>query len=232
MVLLSGPSDLESRQFLRHSSLPVFFGVADDDQYPGMVPATEWLYVITPNPGKKFAHYETGHHGAEIFAVHPDLPVAIVDWYLTTLIKTSGHAPAPASAPAILPEVHSLDLLDQPRGPAKLAQMLFDARQKNPKGPFIPEQVLEGVAYDHLQSKDTKGALEIMKLDAAAYPESPNAYDSLADAYLADGQNDLARQNAQKALELLPSDAVDPQNFKDAIKASAEQKLKQLGLAQ
>jgi tetratricopeptide (TPR) repeat protein len=117
-------------------------------------------------------------------------------------------------------------------GPAKLAQMLSDARKKNPKEPFIPEGVMEGVAYDHLQSNDTKGALEILKLNAAAYPESPNAYDGLSDAYLADGQKDLALQNAQKALELLPSDTVDPQDFKDAIKASAEQKLKQLGPAQ
>ncbi len=232
LVLLSGPSDLESRQFLRQSSLPVFFGVADDDQYPGMVQDTEWLYVIAPNPGKKFAHYQTGYHGAEIFSVHPDLPAAIVDWYITTLIKTPGRAPAPANPPAIPPEIHSLDLLDQPGGPAKLAQMLSDARQKNPKEPFIPEGALEGVAYDHLQSKDTKGALEILKLDAAAYPESPNAYDGLSDVYLAEGQKDLARQNAQKALELLPSDTVDPQDFKDAIKASAEQKLKQLGPAQ
>jgi dienelactone hydrolase len=232
LVLLSGPSDLESRQFLRQSNLPIFFGVADDDQYPGMVQDTEWLYVITPNPGKKFAHYQTGHHGAEIFAVHPDLPAAIVDWYVATLIKTPGRALTPTNAPAILPEVRSLDLLDQPGGPAKLTQMLSDARQKNPKELFIPEGVLEGVAYDYFRAKDMKGALEIMKLDAAAYPESPNAYDGLSDVYLAEGQKDLARQNAQKALELLPSDTVDPQNFKDAIKASAEQKLKQLGPAQ
>lgn len=232
LVLLSGPSDLESRQFLRQTSLPAFFGVADDDQYRGMVPVVEWLYVITPNPGKKFAHYQTGHHGAEIFAVHPDLPVAIVDWYVTTLIKTPGRAPTPANAPEILPEVHTFDLLDQPGGPAKLTHMLSDARQKNPKAPFIPEGVLEGVAYDHFQSKDMNGALEIMKLDAAAYPEAPNAYDGLSDIYFVQGEKDLARQNAQKALDLLPSDTVDSQSFKDAIKASAEQKLKQLAPAQ
>ena len=41
-------------------------------------------------------------------------------------------------------------------------------------------------------------------------PNSPNVYDSLADAYLAGGQKDLARHNAQKALDLLPSDTSDP----------------------
>jgi len=50
---------------------------------------------------------------------------------------------------------------------------------------------------------DTKGAVEIMKLNTLAYPDSPNSYDSLSDAYLADGQKDLALQNAKRALELL-----------------------------
>jgi len=68
-----------------------------------------------------------------------------------------------------------------------------------------------------------------LKLNAAAYPNSPNVYDSLSDAYLADGQKDLARQNAQKALELLASDTKDPEELRNNIKQSAQQKLKQLG---
>jgi predicted Zn-dependent protease len=85
------------------------------------------------------------------------------------------------------------------------------------------------MGYDHLQSGDTKTAIDILKLNAAAYPNSPNVYDSLSDAYLADGQKDLARQNAQKAIELLASDTKDPEQLRNNIKQSAEQKLKQLG---
>ena len=85
------------------------------------------------------------------------------------------------------------------------------------------------VGYDYIQSGDTKGAIEIMKLNVAAYPNSPNVYDSLSDAYLADGQKDLTRQNAKKALELLPSDTTDDEQRRNGIRASAEQKLRQLG---
>jgi tetratricopeptide (TPR) repeat protein len=85
------------------------------------------------------------------------------------------------------------------------------------------------VGYDHLQSGDIKGAVEILKLNVAAYPNSANAYDSLSDALLADGQKDLARQNAKRALELLPSDTSDPEERRKGIRESAEQKLKQLG---
>ena len=89
--------------------------------------------------------------------------------------------------------------------------------------------VLNRVGYDHLQNGDKKGAIAILKLNASLYPNSPNVYDSLGDAYLADGQKDLARQYAHKALELLAHDITDPEDRRKAIRDSAEQKLKQLG---
>jgi hypothetical protein len=41
----------------------------------------------------------------------------------------------------------------------------------------------------------------------------------------------LARENAKKALELLASDTTDPEDRRNGIKGSAEEKLKQLGEA-
>jgi hypothetical protein len=49
---------------------------------------------------------------------------------------------------------------------------------------------------------------------------------------LADGQKELARQNAKKALELLASGTTDAQARRDAIRDNAQLKLKQLGEAQ
>jgi hypothetical protein len=68
-----------------------------------------------------------------------------------------------------------------------------------------------------------------MQLNVQAYPASANVYDSLSDAYLADGQTDLARENAEKALALLPTDPTADEPRRAAIRASAEGKLKQLG---
>jgi tetratricopeptide (TPR) repeat protein len=84
------------------------------------------------------------------------------------------------------------------------------------------------VGYEHLQAGDMKGAIELLKLNVAAYPDSPNVYDSLGDAYLAAGQNEQALENAKKALELLPKDTTDPQALKDGIKTNAEEKVKKL----
>ena len=164
-----------------------------------------------------------------MFAAHPELPGIIVDWFVTTLIKTPGRAPVAENAPAIPPEVHVLDQIDQPGGAAKVAQLLEEARQHDPKAILFSEATVNFVGYEHIQAGDTKGAVEIMKLNVTAYPNSPNVYDSLADAYLANGQKDLARQNARKAVELLSADTADNEQIRNAIRDNAQQKLKLLG---
>jgi dienelactone hydrolase len=232
LVLLAGPADLKGRQFLRQSRLPVFFAVAEDDQYHIMVPMTAFLYTISASPGKKFERFKTGHHAAEIFSVHPELKTSIVNWFRTTLVKTPGQAPLATEVPPIPPKIHDWDLLEQPGGPASLEQRLKAARAKDPKAPFLQEYIMDEFAYEHEQAGDARQALEIMKLAAAAYPESPNVYDNLGDAYLASGDKDSARNSEQKALELLPSDKVFTPEQHAAIKASAEEKLKKLGADQ
>jgi predicted Zn-dependent protease len=96
---------------------------------------------------------------------------------------------------------------------------------------LFSEGIVNILGYEHLQAGDTKGAVEILKLNATAYPDSPNVYDSLSDAYLADGQKDAARENAKKAIQLLASDTTDPEAQRKLIQESAEGKLQQLGTA-
>ncbi len=61
-------------------------------------------------------------------------------------------------------------------------------------------------------------ALTVLRLDP-----------SLADAYLAAAQTDLARETVKKELQLLSSDTVDDEEMRKAIRGWAEEKLKQLG---
>jgi dienelactone hydrolase len=230
LVLLSGDTNRDGRHFLQESAkLPLFVSVADDDADGAATLAMEFLLGVSSDPGDKFVHYATGGHGTAMFAPHPELPGMIVDWFVTTLEKTPSSAPANTVSGIPREEIQALELIDEPGGAAKVAKMLVDARQRDPNAVLFPEVIVNGMGYGHLQIGDTKGAIEIFKLNVAAYPKSPNVYDSLADAYLADGQKDQARLNAKKALETLASDTTDDQQRRDAIKASAEQKLKDLG---
>jgi len=229
LVLLSGSANYDGRQYLRRDqTAPVFFAYAVDDPYPPAAFAIQWLYSLTADPGKKLLHYPNGGHGSDIFHAHPELMKAITDWFVTTLIKTPGKAPATNVAVALPPEVYVLDTIDQSGGPAKIEAQLEQARQHDPKATLFDEPLVNLMGYEHMQAGDVKGAIEILKLNAVAYPNSPNVYDSLGDVYLVDGEGDLARQNSRKALAMLPSDTTDDQQRKDAIKASAEGKLRQL----
>ena len=58
-------------------------------------------------------------------------------------------------------------------------------------------------------------------------PTSANAQDSLADGYVAMGQNDLALAAEQKCLELLAADKINDQ-FKQQLRHAAEEKIAKL----
>jgi dienelactone hydrolase len=226
LVLLSGNTDRDGRAFLSKSEkMPVLLSAARDDG--AAVELMEWLYSLSTNPGSKFVKYPNGGHGVDIFAAHKELPAMIVDWYVQTLVKTPGSAPANTARRGDPPAI--LKLIDSPGGVEKAAQQLAAARQKDPHAKLWDEGLVNVIGYEHLQEGDHKGAIEILKLNASAFPDSANVYDSLSDAYLADGQKDLARENAKKALQMLATDTTANEAFRKGIQESAEGKLKQLG---
>jgi Tfp pilus assembly protein PilF len=67
------------------------------------------------------------------------------------------------------------------------------------------EPELNRLGYQLLQSGKAREAIEVFKLNVEAYPQSFNTYDSLAEAYMAIKERELARQNYKKSLELNPN---------------------------
>ena len=68
------------------------------------------------------------------------------------------------------------------------------------------ELVLNTLGYELLRNKKVKEAIEIFKLNVEMFPQSANVYDSLGEAYMVNGDKELAIKNYEKSLEL------DPQN--------------------
>src|SRR5438552_10462609 len=219
LVLLSGETSRDGMQFLRQASqLPELFVAADDDEYPPIVEGMELLYITASSPSRKFVHYSASHeapwlwyepfdigkvpakggHGTDLFKGHPELPGIIGEWFVTTLIKTPGHAPADtvACAPVI-------NQIQSPGGVAQVTEQLIEARKKDPDAQLFPEITVSTIGQDHMRASDPKSAVEVLKLVLLAYPESADANETLAEAYLAAGQKELARQHAEKALSIL-----------------------------
>jgi formylglycine-generating enzyme required for sulfatase activity/pimeloyl-ACP methyl ester carboxylesterase len=237
LVMLSGDSFPPGIAFLHEASLlPELFVIANTDEYPPTVEATLWLYARASSPMKKLIHYsaaqeapwlwyetsdphkvpETGSHGTDLFETHTDLPGIIVQWFVTTLIKTPGHAPAdPLAASA------TLNQLAVPGGAAQVTQQLMEARKRDPQAQLFPEVSLDLIGSGFLvqaetdkkaghqrdATTETKTAIEVFKLNLLAYPLSADAHFNLANAYLIDGQKALARQYAEKALAMIDSRA-------------------------
>jgi tetratricopeptide (TPR) repeat protein len=163
-----------------------------------------------------------------MFAVHKELPDVITEWFTATLTNHPASLPK-TNGTAFQPQViRTLELIDKPGGADEVAKTLSQTREHDPNAVLFPQFIVNLLGYEHIQIGDAKGAVEILKLNVAGYPNSPNTYDSLADAYLAAGEKDLALQNSKKVLELLPSDKSDSEAMRDGIRKSAEQKITQL----
>lgn len=231
LVLMSGETLRPGIEFLHQASqLPELFVVADNDEYPPTVEAMLWMYARASSPSRKLIHYSAaqeapwlwyetsdaskvpaaGGHGTDLFKEHPDLPGILVQWFVTTLITTPGHAPADPLATADI-----LNQLTTPGGAAQVTQQLIEARKYDSKAQLFPEISAGIVGFGFQREGDLKSAIEVLKLVQIAYPNSADAMDNLADVYLEDGQKALARQYAQQALALLDAHKVPASSWSD-----------------
>lgn len=69
---------------------------------------------------------------------------------------------------------------------------------------YFHEMYMNRIAYLWMEKGKYSEAIEVLKLAIEALPRSNNLYDSLAEAYLKNGQTELAIKNYKKALELNP----------------------------
>jgi pimeloyl-ACP methyl ester carboxylesterase len=251
LALVSGETVRSGMEFLRQASqLPQLYVMDDNDEYPPTQEEMKPLYVTASSPMKKLVHYsqtedapwlwyETfldsgkvpakGGHGTDMFRPHPELPGIIVRWFESTLLKTP--------APPIADTLASAEVLNQLNfggiaGIAQVKQQLLEARKKDPQAQLFPEVSADSIGEDFQRDGDAKTALEVFKLLEIAYPQSADVQNDLADAYLANGQKDMAREHAQRVLSLLDSHAAPASSWSDTeerrgeIRKAAEETLK------
>src|SRR2546430_1186984 len=172
LVLLSGETSLDGLRFLRRASqLPELFVFSDDDEYPPIQQAMGLLYVTATSPSRKLVHYSaskdapwkwyepfdigrvpaTGGHGTDLFKPHPELPAIIVDWFVTTLIETPGHAPADTIASADI-----INHLQMPDGADQVAQEWAEARKKDSQAQLFPEITASIVGQDFMREGEDR----------------------------------------------------------------------------
>jgi tetratricopeptide (TPR) repeat protein len=78
-------------------------------------------------------------------------------------------------------------------------------KQENPLDSSLSEKTLNSRGYEFLEAGEYQQAILLFKLNVEFYPSSPNAYDSLGEAYMLTGNTVGAIENYQKSLKLNPT---------------------------
>jgi peptidylprolyl isomerase len=100
------------------------------------------------------------------------------------------------------------DLLSKTLGEKGVAAMIAEfhsLRSDVDPDLYVAESELNSFGYSLLRRKQVNEAIEVLKLNVEAYPQSANVYDSLAEAYLVSGNKEKAIENYQRALALDPT---------------------------
>ncbi|MGH9815990.1 MAG: tetratricopeptide repeat protein, partial [Candidatus Acidiferrales bacterium] len=217
----------QDRDYLEYAGwMPLLMAASRDDG--GIVASMRWLMGFSGNPQNKFLEYQAAGHGTDMFAVEKGLEPAIVEWFDLHLRRSPVQrtsASAAARAP-LGPSAAFWKLLEEPGGAARAHKIFDEAKKKDPAVILFPEAEMNALGYGRLMGGQVDEALHLFEMNVAAYPESANVYDSLGDAYLDAGKIDLAKEYARKALQKLETDRSLNDQGRQAIRDSAEQKLR------
>jgi len=90
------------------------------------------------------------------------------------------------------------------------------------------EATINALGYQFLQRGRGEDAVQLFSLNAEAYPQSANCWDSYADGCLAVGDNEGAIRCYKKVLEVLPADSAADEQLKEILRNNAQQALERL----
>lgn len=226
IVLLSGGVTPPAREHLRKSAgMPILASASQGDG--DAVNTMRWILGWSSNPANKFIEYNAAGHGTEMFAAEKGLEPAMLDWFDAHL-RSASLRPVTTSAAAPSPLEEFWNVLAKPDGRERALKLLEETKRRDPKLVLFPEGELNAYGYQVLQAGAAQHAVWLFQLNVDTYPNSANTYDSLSDALLAAGNRKEALYNAEKALEVLGRDKSAPDEFRAAIKESAEKKIREL----
>jgi tetratricopeptide (TPR) repeat protein len=103
------------------------------------------------------------------------------------------------------------------------------ARRSDPEAPIFQENTINQIAYQLLRGSRPAEAIEIFRLNVELYPASANTYDSLSEAYEAQGDSANAVRYARRTLEVAPAESRLPEATRDNLVRISNERIQRLG---
>jgi predicted Zn-dependent protease len=91
------------------------------------------------------------------------------------------------------------------QGPDKFHQLIVNMRRANPKSRIASEVGINALGYNLLGHHQHTGAIAVLRMNTEDFPQSPNTYDSLAEALAKSGDVAQATAMYARALEVDPN---------------------------
>src|SRR5262245_6205096 len=85
---------------------------------------------------------------------------------------------------------------------AEAIEAYIKIKREKPDDNAVAEGRLNYIGYSLMEQKNIAAAIAVFKANVEMYPQSSNVYDSLGEAYMANGEQELAIANYKKSLEL------------------------------
>ena len=121
------------------------------------------------------------------------------------------------------PSANLLFNLIAEQGWSKAEAKFLEDRKRHPDADVFKEPGLNALGYRLLGAKRNQDAVAVLSLVTREYPQSPNAFDSLADAYEQSGDREQALAASRKELELAEvAKEMNPQLRERIIRAGTE----------
>jgi hypothetical protein len=105
------------------------------------------------------------------------------------------------------PIVDTLSATIASNGVDQAAKQYHELKAAAPSKYDFDENEVNSFGYQLLRAEKFKQAIRIFQLNVEAYPQSGNTYDSLAEAYMDDGDKSQAIANYQRSLQINPRNA-------------------------
>lgn len=142
-------------------------------------------------------------------------------------VQPAGEQPKAARR---LPEGTRIPAEDLDAGRVDEALLAYrKLREADPSDPSVSEERFNTLGYQLLQMKQPAKALAVFELNTKLYPDSANTYDSLAEACASSGDKTRAVEFYRRALEVVEHDPKMTPKQKEAERANALARLKELG---
>jgi tetratricopeptide (TPR) repeat protein len=112
------------------------------------------------------------------------------------------------------------------QGVDEAIRLYQEQRKKDPA--YFKESDLNRLGYSLMNGGRVGEAVKILKLNAEVFPDSANVYDSLAEAYMNNGDDGQAVFFYKKAIERAPGDKNRDKAFLESLVTGAREKVEKL----